>query len=747
MVLILASLCIDDIVIFMDLRKVLRFGILALLLVTPFLANYVSDSMFFPFITGKNFSFRILVEIATALWLILMFIDREARPRFSWILGGATAFLLALTVADFSGVDPIKSIWSNYERMEGLVAHVHLFLYFLVAGSVLTSENLWGWFANTWLGSSIFIFFGALAQIYGKEAYNFGGGGRVDAGLGNAAYMGIYALFNVFLAALLWVKTDRKSWWRYAYPVFGVANLYMVFKSQTRGSILGFFVGVGVIALAFALFDKTRTWLRKYIYGGFAIAIILVGLFVMNRNAEWIKQYPSLDRFATISLKDTSTQARLTIWKMSYEGWKDHPILGWGQENFIYVFGKHYDPQMYHYEPWYDRSHDVFFDWLIAAGLVGLLTYLSLYAGIIYYLWFYKKGESFTLAEKTIVTGMIVAYFIHNIFVFDNLVSYMFFFATLAWIHARVTPPPTIAEGKKKGTDLLEGGDLFIVSSVMLVLLIAVMYFVNIRDINANHDLLTAIRGDGNATYIENGKEKIRLLDALDEAQIGKSEAREQLVQQALQAIQSKSIPDTLKREYFNAAQKEIEGELERNPMNLRMYTFAIMFYANTGNPKHAEELLKQAIALSPNRGSLYLDSVNLRLSESDIPGALLLAKKAHELMPDEKKATTAYAAMLILSGKKAEAKELLAPLAGDAALVDERLAYAYNKVGASSELIDIYAQLDAAGKLNAQNYLVYADALMKSGRKQEMVTMLRKAAKLDSSLSEKVEAYIKQLH
>lgn len=729
----------------MELRKALRFGILVCLLITPFLASYVSDGMFFPFITGKNFTFRILVEIATALWLFLMFVDREARPRFSWVLAGAGAFLGAITIADFFGVDPQKSIWSNYERMEGLVAHVHFFLYFLVAGSVFTTENLWGWFANTWLGSSIIIFIGALNQINGTEAYNFGSG-RVDAGLGNAAYMGIYALFNVFLAALLWIRTPKTSWWRYAYPIFGLANVYLVFKSQTRGSMLGLFGGAGLIALLFALFDKERPALRKYAAAVVLGGVILSGLFIANRHAEWIKKYPSIERLAKISATDGTTNSRITIWKMSYEGWKERPIFGWGQENFIYVFAQHYDPEMYHYEPWYDRSHDVFFDWLVAAGVIGLLAYLSLYVGIIYYLWFYKRGETFGLSEKVIVTGMVVGYFIHNVFVFDNLVSYMFFFALLGWIHARVTPPVVTLEHKKKGTALLEGGDLFIIANVIAVLLAAVVYFVNVRDITANHDLLDAIRGDGKATYIEDGKQKIRLIDAIDEAEIGKSEAREQLVQQALQAIQQKTTPDTLKKEYFEAAQKEIEGELVRNPMNLRMYTFAIMFYANTGNAKHAEELLKKALLISPNRGTLYLDAVNLRLSESDIPGALELAKKAHELMPQNDKATTAYAAMLILSGKQAEAKELIAPLRGNPVLVDDRLAYAYNKVGAPDELIAIFAELDASGKLTSQNYLVYADALMKAGRKKDMIVMLRKAAALDASLSEKVEQYIKQL-
>ena len=67
------------------------------------------------------------------------------------------------------------------------------------------------------------------------------------------------------------------------------------------------------------------------------------------------------------------------IWNISWQGVKERPILGWGQDNFSFVFTKYYNPQMYAQEPWFDRSHNVFLDWLVAAGVVGLIAYLYLF--------------------------------------------------------------------------------------------------------------------------------------------------------------------------------------------------------------------------------------------------------------------------------------------------------------------------------------------------------------------------------
>src|SRR5687768_13798091 len=55
-------------------------------------------NFFFPFITGKAFYLRILIELLVAAWAVLALLDRAYRPRFSWIGAIATLFVLWMAV-------------------------------------------------------------------------------------------------------------------------------------------------------------------------------------------------------------------------------------------------------------------------------------------------------------------------------------------------------------------------------------------------------------------------------------------------------------------------------------------------------------------------------------------------------------------------------------------------------------------------------------------------------------------------
>ena len=70
----------------MNIQSIARFAVLAPLFIIPFLALYISSDLFFPFITGKNFAFRALVEIAFVGYVVLALADKRYRPQFSWVL-------------------------------------------------------------------------------------------------------------------------------------------------------------------------------------------------------------------------------------------------------------------------------------------------------------------------------------------------------------------------------------------------------------------------------------------------------------------------------------------------------------------------------------------------------------------------------------------------------------------------------------------------------------------------------------
>ena len=114
------------------------------------------------------------------------------------------------------------------------------------------------------------------------------------------------------------------------------------------------------------------------------------------RNTTFVRNDYVLSRFASLSFSEIKTQGRYFVWPMAIKGFIEKPILGWGQEGFNFVFNKYYDPRMYTREPWFDRAHNTYLDWLIAGGALGLLSYLAIIFSLLYYL--FKSAE---LEKKT----------------------------------------------------------------------------------------------------------------------------------------------------------------------------------------------------------------------------------------------------------------------------------------------------------------------------------------------------------
>ena len=239
----------------MSLKDLLRFIVLGSVFATPFICLYVAESMFFPFITGKNFTFRILVEIMLGAWALLMFLDSTYRPRFSWILAAAGAFLAIIAIADFNGVNQYRSFWSNYERMEGLITHAHLFLYFIISASVLATEQAWKWLFRTSLGASLIVAVYAFRQLTGSAEIHQSVS-RLDATFGNATYLAVYALFHAFIAIFLFFRDGKENTLRWLYPIIAGINLVVLYYTQTRGSLLGAIGGALLAFLLIAIFDK-----------------------------------------------------------------------------------------------------------------------------------------------------------------------------------------------------------------------------------------------------------------------------------------------------------------------------------------------------------------------------------------------------------------------------------------------------------------------------------------------------------
>lgn len=636
------------------MKEILKYSIWAGLFAVLLVPFIIADSMFFPFITGKAFTFRIIVEIITGLWLILILIDKEFRPKFSWVLASVFTLLLVLFLADINAVAKFKAFWSNYERMEGFVAFAHFSAYFLVLASMLNKEKMWLWFLR------VNVIVGTIMAIIGlfegvKENII-----RIAGPLGNPIYFAVYFLFIFFFTLILLYKdvlAKRIIDWEefkgvfssilfYLYLPISFLSLYMTYRSS-RGALLGAIGGIFVSAVLIAIFEKERKVIKQIALGGIVAVIVIVGSFLSMRESSFVKNNPTLSRLAEISWNNTNGQARQLIWPMALKGFQEKPILGWGQEGFNYVFNKYYDPAMYGQETWFDRAHNAPLDFLIAGGILGLLAYLALFISSLFMFWF--RPSFLSVTERALLTGLLAGYFFQGIFVFDNNIGYILFFMTLAYIHSRSVDQENRNISKKKEEGFWDNflGNQeyqnYIFIPAIAIFTVALIWVVNVPAIKANKALINTF----GAIQAENFSLGLNLFKkALSYRTMGDSEIREQLIFATLNVLRSVRASQNIKSEFLNLNLSELDKQIALVPNDARYYILKANFLSNIGQYEQALASVYKAIELSPKKQAMRFELVSILYHMGRLDEAVVEAEKAYELDKNYEQAKSLYEAL-----------------------------------------------------------------------------------------------------
>jgi len=723
----------------MQLNKILRYVLLAGIFLIPFIPLIVARDMFFPFITGKSFVFRILVEFLFGAWIILAWRDASYRPRFSWILAALAAFLGVITLADLFGENPYRSFWSNYERMEGLITHIHLFAYFLITTSVLLTQKLWQRFLNTSLGVSVILAFYGIFQLLGFIVINQGGV-RIDATFSNASFFAAYVLFHIFLAALFALRENQSQFLRLLYGGIFLLNVFILYSTATRGAILGFIVGALLTAFLIALFEKRRKLIRKFAFVSISVIVITVAVFIFLRNTQFVYEHPVLTRFTYISLQKIKTEPRAVVWNIAFKGFKEHPLLGWGQENFTLVFDKYYDPRLYEREGWFDRAHNIVFEWLIAGGIAGLLAYLSIFGAALYYLWF--RFSRFSLIQKSILTGLLVGYFSHNLFTLDTITSYLLFFSVLGYIHTGFLEIDEAREFEKSR----RGGEKSIIPQYVLIsfvvaMSIFVIYLFNAKALLANFSLRQGLapHPEGISTNLTYFKQ------ALAYDAFGVSETREQLVHFANNLVGTDASP-TITQDVFNLAHQQMLFEVEEESQNVRKLFLLGVLLAEYKMYDEALEYLEKARTLSPRKQYIYFELGYTLLDKKEYEQALEAFRTAYELAPQSRSARKLYAAALIYAGEEKEGEALLRAAFDTALIPDPVFINAYASRGDFRTVATLWEMRIAQEPDNIQFRLSLVATYLEVGERLKAIDEIKRAIELDPQFKEQGEYYIQEI-
>lgn len=175
--------------------------LLAFVLVTPLIVN--SDPFpetIYPWVVGKAVYFQILTEIAFGLWIVLAIRNSEYRVPKSWLPIIFGCYMAIAFVSAILGVNLQRSLWSTYERMYGLVALSHGFIYFLVLISVYRCRTEWINLLNFNVGVGLLISILGIAEKFGFGVVaHLEQSSRIDVTFGNPTYLGAYMLVNAII--------------------------------------------------------------------------------------------------------------------------------------------------------------------------------------------------------------------------------------------------------------------------------------------------------------------------------------------------------------------------------------------------------------------------------------------------------------------------------------------------------------------------------------------------------------------
>ena len=642
------------------LTKFYVWGIKILILVIPFLSLWIARSLYFPYITGRNFGFRILVELALILWIGLLFLDKSYRPKQSLLLWVLIIFTFIFFFSDLSGVNPYHSFWSSYERMEGYLMILHLLAYFLIVTSVFRSKKDWLMLFNVFMVVGVLVGGYGILQVLGIEEAIQGGGVRIDGTIGNPTYLAAYLLFIIALAGILFFNAKHR-FLKYLYGTVILFSFIVIYFAASRGITLAFLVALPLfLVLYLFLFrganDEERIY-KKIALTILAALILLPIVFWLVKDARFVEESNVLSRFASISFDETTIRSRFTIWSMSWQGVKERPLLGWGQENYIQVFSKYFNPRLYDQEPWFDRAHNIIFDWLINAGILGFISYLSIFVAFYLGLKEILKRNVIPKKEGIILLVVPIAYFLQNIFVFDNFNTYVLFFSILGYVNFLGRDSDGLVHGEKKQSapESREVSTSLIAGGLALVVVGLIIYAVNVKPWRQASGIIRSLQATANTTdpintTIESFKETFGFNT------FGNTETMEQLLKIGDLLI-GQDFPAETKLSFINFAASRAEDYLEKFPKDIRVQLMLGTLYQNASTVEadylfKGRDHLQSALELSPKKQQIYLVLAENYLRSQEIGKAFELLDQAIALEPNNPDPHTVKALMAILIGR-----------------------------------------------------------------------------------------------
>ncbi|MEE8131802.1 MAG: O-antigen ligase family protein, partial [Candidatus Paceibacterota bacterium] len=693
----------------MSFQKFLQTSIKFFLLLTAITPLVLAREIIFPFIFGKMVFFRSVIEIALILFLVYLlysFYKNNWKLEIrNWKLFKSPLFILILLffvsiiISTIFALNPYRAFWGDTERAEGLFGMLHLLVFLIMTVLIFTQKDWSKFFKISLFTGLIVIFYGFLEYIgffWYPNIVNFPfmaltPSPRPGSYIGNPAFLATYMIFIIMFAVIVW-RQSKQIFWKYFSLIMIVLAIAMIFVTGTRGAILGLMAGIFSL-LVYFVFKKQSIYiksisLRKISLFLLMLIILFSSVFWVTRdNAVWQK-IPGIDRLAQVisGIDKESTQMRFMNWQIGWQAFKERPILGWGPENYLFAYQENYNPDMAFYgETWLDRAHNKVIDLGVMQGIFGLITYLLMFGGI-FYLLFRKQpnyhqlraeGANYDAKQQIsiapFIMAILIAYFIQNLVLFDQLTSYIPFFAILGFLISASIKQDTVIN-----QELIIKNQLFkkiILSVIVTVVVIVLSYSLY----SYNYILYIQAKTFKEASELRKSinitdEEFVSLIkDKIEKAMYPYNFAQYNIRGQGVDSYYLNQFfyhIELIKNPQFGSlADLLIEGQEEiirKEPYDVRLFIREVeMINPKAANEpelyKKTESLMRQALEIAPKRQELHYNLAFSLSGQERYDESIEVVRYALNLSPNIARAHYHLGLMFFLADNNEEAvKELI---------------------------------------------------------------------------------------
>lgn len=632
--------------------KIARFITLLVLTVTPLIViPYVS----YPFVFGKTL---FIAFFAIILWAIIKYcgLQKDNRAHIFTVMKNPLVYIpVGLLIFDsllsLFGVDVVRSFLGNEERGMGLlqlwlvmVVYLSLWIFFPTHKDKKTVQY-------AVLVSSVLVVGAALLRYADILLFGIDTGFRISGTIANAIFFAQVALLYTGIALMVAFDGQEKKWIRLSAGGIVGLQVLAIILSKTRGTLVALVAMLCVMGMYAVWNHKEWRAVVKKVFVG----VVVVGIVFFISAATFLKGNSDIERLSRFSLSDTTTNTRILAWRAGLHAFYEHPIVGWGNENFKFAFDKYYEPALLAFgysETHFDRAHNIVVERMVNFGSLGVIAYLAYFLGIAYFVYTNKQISS---PKKMVFLGVWCANQVHLLFAFDTALSVIVQGVLLYSV------APELA------TRMKEVRSRQVIASVVLSLVstAGIMYLV-VYPFQSSNLLLKAF------AFVDQGK----LSHAIPYYELALRvpspyfhSPREEYVRTAAKFLQNKKINEDESLVWlFNRAMQLIEELIEKNPQysyyrELKGNLYLTRVFENDEYAQKALEQYNLAQERSPKRQAYHFARAQVNNIQGNFAAAHDEYTKAYELAKNVTESILYQGVSLMRVGKEDEAKVLMLPI------------------------------------------------------------------------------------